>query len=422
MPSTQLIIKGVSLQVVRYMNDKRLWIIFLIIFVNLLGFGIILPLMPYYVESFGAGPITIGLLASSYSLFQFFAAPILGEISDKIGRRPVLLFSIGGTAISFLLMGAATSIPMLFVARIIDGISGGNISTAQAYIADITTKEKRTQGMGMMMAAFSLGFIIGPALGGYLSVYGYSIPAYVAAGVSFLATILTFFFLPESRVPTDASLQDSKGRKVLFSVKDFYDALTHPNVGLLISLSFLIMLAFSIMQGTFALFTEHALGLTARNNGYIFAYIGLLGIVMQFFVLRRLLVAFRENVLVTFAVSCMAIAFVLFSVLSGIKLLLIGVTFLAFGNSICGPIIAGLLSKLTPDTEQGNIMGVNQSVNSIAQLIGPLLGTFIYSELGATFPYITSAGILIVAVMVTVLRLRTNLSNNSASYTSQINH
>lgn len=159
----------------------------------MLGFGIILPLLPYYVESFGSGPITIGLLAAAYSLFQLLSAPILGELSDKFGRRPILLFSIGGTALSFGLLGFANSIPLLFLSRIIDGASGGNISTAQAYIADITSKENRTQGMGIMMAAFSLGFILGPAMGGLLSVYGYAVPALVAGAVALVATILTYF-------------------------------------------------------------------------------------------------------------------------------------------------------------------------------------------------------------------------------------
>jgi len=198
------------------MKDKRLWIIFLIIFVNMLGFGIILPLLPYYVESFGAGPITIGLLSAAYSLFQLLSAPILGELSDKFGRRPVLLFSIGGTALSFGLLGIANTIPLLFISRIIDGASGGNISTAQAYIADITSKENRIQGMGIMMAAFSLGFILGPALGGLLSVYGYSVPALVAGAVALIATILTFFFLPESiKADTGKKLLSKKKRKNL---------------------------------------------------------------------------------------------------------------------------------------------------------------------------------------------------------------
>ncbi len=198
------------------MRDKRIWIIFLIVFVNLLGFGIILPLLPYYAQSFGGGALTIGFLSAAYSLFQLLTAPILGELSDKIGRRPILIFSLIGTTISFFLLGIANTILMLFISRIVSGIAGGNISAAQAYVADITSKENRTEGMGIMMAAFSLGFIIGPALGGILSEYGYSVPAFVASGVSLVATLLTIFLLPESLHP-EKKVQTllKKGRKIL---------------------------------------------------------------------------------------------------------------------------------------------------------------------------------------------------------------
>lgn len=387
------------------MKDRRMWIIFLIIFINMLGFGIILPLLPYYVESFGAGPITIGFLAAAYSLFQLLSAPILGELSDKFGRRPILLFSIGGTALSFGLLGFANSIPLLFLSRIIDGASGGNVSTAQAYVADITSKENRTQGMSMMMAAFSLGFILGPAMGGLLSVYGYNVPAFVAGIIALIATILTFFFLPESMKINEASKAAVKKRKKFFSLKDFSNALNHPEVGLFLSISFMMMFAFSLMQGTFALFSEHTLHLTAKDNGYIFAYLGLIGIIMQMFLLKRILKWIPERKAIIISIICMALALGLIAFSNSMPLLFLAVTLLAFGNSISGPVLTGLVSKKTLDSEQGNIMGVNQSIGSIARLFGPIVGTFTYSQISLRAPYLLATAILGITLLFSGRRL-----------------
>ncbi len=383
-------------------KDKRLSIIFLIIFVNLLGFGIILPLLPYYAESFGATPMTIGWLMAAFSLCQFIASPILGELSDKFGRRPILLFSIGGTALSFLLLGVARTLPMLFLSRIIDGISGGNISTAQAYIADITNKENRTQGMGVMMAAFSLGFILGPAIGGLLSVYGYGVPAFAAGVVAVVATFLTWKFLPESRNPDVESIK----RKRFFSLSDFYDALTHPNIGRWLSISFLIMLAFSLMQGTFALFSEHTLGLTAKDNGIIFAYLGIIGVIIQIWGLKWILKKWGEPTITVATIFGMAISLAMMAYSPGWGWLIAAITLMAGANNISGPVLAGLMSKATPDNEQGNMMGMNQAVGSIARLVGPVAGTFIYSQFSPRAPYLLAAGILAVTGVYSAVKLK----------------
>lgn len=389
------------------MKNKRMWIIFLIVFVNMLGFGIILPLLPYYVESMGAGAITIGFLSAAYSLFQLLAAPILGELSDKIGRRPVLIFSLIGTTISFILLGVANTILVLFISRILDGISGGNISTAQAYIADITSKENRTQGMGVMMAAFSLGFILGPALGGTLSGYGYAVPAFVAAAVSFIATFLTVFFLPESLGLKNTAVQPAKKIKKLFNLKDFYDALTHPHIGTALTITFMITLAFSLMQGTFALFSEHTLHLTAKDVGYLFAFLGLIGVIMQFFFLKRIATWLSERKAIITAIVLMSLSFILLAMANSTLMLYIAISLLAIGNSISGPILAGIISKLTPENEQGNIMGTSQSVGSFARLIGPVIGTGIYSFIGIRAPYIFGTAVLLLTTGVTLRYLKT---------------
>ena len=389
------------------MKDRRIWIIFLIVFVNLLGFGIILPLLPYYAESMGAGAITIGLLSAAYSLFQLFAAPILGELSDKIGRRPVLIFSLIGTTISFFLLGIANTILVLFISRIIDGISGGNISAAQAYIADITSKENRTQGMGVMMAAFSLGFIIGPALGGILSEYGYGVPAYVAAVVSLIATLLTIFFLPESLDLKRVAVEPAKKIKKFFSLKDFYDALTHPNVGVVLTITFMVMFAFSLMQGTFALFSEHTLHLTPKDIGYMFAFLGIIGVIVQLFLLKRITTWLSEKKAIVVAILCISLSLLLIAFSNSAFMLYLAISLLALGTSISNPVLSGTISKLTPENEQGNIMGTSQSVGSFARLIGPIIGTGIYSFIGIRAPYVFGAMVLLLTTGFTLRYLKT---------------
>ena len=383
------------------MKDRRIWIIFLIVFINLLGFGIVLPLLPYYAESLGASPIMIGIITAAYSLFQLLSAPILGELSDKLGRRPILLISIAGTAISFLLLGVANSIPILIIARIIDGASGGNISTAQAYIADITTKENRTQGMGIMMAAFGLGFILGPALGGILSVYGYGVPAIVAGVIAILATIVTFFFLPES-IPASKTAQVINKKKILFSIHDFYDALTHPDVGVILIIFFFTMTAFSVMTGTFSLYTEHTLKLSAEDNGFLFALIGLIGVLVQIFVLKRFVKFFQEERATTISIIIMAFSLAFIAIGNNIYIIIISVALLAFGNAIIGPVLSALVSIHTPAEEQGNIMGIYQSVGSLARLVGPLIGTFFYGFVSIDSPYYFGAFMLIIAVLISM--------------------
>lgn len=387
-------------------KDKRIWIIFLIVFVNLLGFGIILPLLPYYAESFGGGALTIGFLSAAYSLFQLLTAPLLGELSDKIGRRPILIFSLVGTTLSFFLLGIANTIVMLFISRIVSGISGGNISAAQAYIADITSEENRTQGMGIMMAAFSLGFILGPALGGILSEYGYAIPAFVATGVSLVATLLTIFLLPESLRPEKRSANSLKNRKKIFSLRDFYDALTHPNVGIALTVIFMVMFAFSLMQGTFALFSEHTLHLTAKDIGYMFAFLGIIGVVMQLFLLKRITTWLSEKKAIVVAILCMSLSLLLIALSNSTGMLYLAISLLAFGNSISTPVLTGTISKLTPDNEQGTILGTSQSVASFGRLIGPVIGAGIYSFIGIRAPYFFGAAILVLTTGVALRYLK----------------
>src|ERR1044071_9901638 len=226
------------------MKRSPLVVIFTTVFIDLVGFGIVIPVLPYYAEgtAFNATPRTVGLLFASYSIMQLIFSPVLGGLSDKRGRRPVLLLSIIGTGIGFLVLGFATSIFMLFVGRILDGITGGNISTAQAYIADITTKENRAKGMGLIGAAFGLGFIFGPAIGGILSQWGVAVPFFFAAGLCFANATLLYFTLPET-ITRDhpARMSAAGGRAWSYLIK----ALTQPRLGFVLVIYFLFIVGFS---------------------------------------------------------------------------------------------------------------------------------------------------------------------------------
>ncbi len=355
---------------------KPLIIIFITVFIDLVGFGIVIPALPYYVESdsFRATPFEIGLLFASYSLMQFIFSPILGSLSDKYGRRPILFFSIIGSAIGYLFIGFAFALWMVFVGRIVAGITGGNISTAQAYIADVTTKKNRSKGMGLFGAAFGLGFIFGPAIGGILSRYGIHVPFLFAAALSFLNAILLYFILPES-VKKD-SYDHAKIRKN--RVAEFIESLSDWRFGTLNAIYFFLVTSFSIMTYAFVLFTINRFGYTAEQNGYIFAFIGILAVVFQGGVFGKLAARFGENPLMIIGCLMMAISFFVIPYISsasgGLTALLTVTAFLAIGNSIASPALTSLASIVADESEQGRALGVMQSGASLARAIGPALG------------------------------------------------
>src|SRR5215471_8595451 len=252
---------------------RPLLIIFLTIFVNLIGFGIIIPLLPFYAEKFGAPPIVIGLLFAIYSLCQLVAAPVLGDLSDRWGRRPVLVFSLVGTVVSFVMLALAQSIVMLFLARIVDGLSGGNISTARAYVADVTEPKDRARAYGLIGAAFGLGFICGPALTGVLAGIDLRAPIWAAAAITLVATFMAWFWLPETVHRAHA------GTGMPF--KNVSEMMQRPGLRRILVIDFIYWFAFAIFQTTFSLFVASRFNFDARQTGYFFAAFGILGAVIQ---------------------------------------------------------------------------------------------------------------------------------------------
>src|SRR5687767_3618719 len=365
------------------MKRSPLVVIFTTVFIDLVGFGIVIPVLPFYAEgtAFNATPRTVGLLFASYSIMQLIFSPVLGGLSDKYGRRPVLLISIIGTGVGFLILGFARTLWMLFVGRILDGISGGNISTAQAYIADITTKEDRAKGMGLIGAAFGLGFIFGPAIGGILSRWGIHVPFIFAAGLCFANALLLYFTLPETITPDHPARHSAaRGRGLRQVIK----SLKQPVLAFVLTIYFLFIVAFSIMTTAFSLYTMFRFGYDAQHTGYLFAYVGLIAVIIQGGLIGRLVKRFGELPLVIVGALCFAIS--LFAVpfvgpaAGGLAALLIGGGVFSMGNSLATPALTSLASKSVGAGEQGVVLGVTQSVASLARAIGPFLAAVLIAS------------------------------------------
>ncbi|HEX8719400.1 MAG TPA: MFS transporter [Pyrinomonadaceae bacterium] len=374
------------------MKRSPLLVIFVTVFIDLVGFGIVIPVLPFYVEGsrFGAGPRAVGLLFASYSVMQLIFSPVLGRLSDRYGRRPVLFFSLLGTSLGFFVLGFATTLWMLFAGRIIDGITGGNISTAQAYIADVTTEENRAKGMGLIGAAFGLGFIFGPALGGILSrwdlnlaglhVPGIGVPFLFAGLLSLANATLLYFVLPETVKPGHpARASAAAGGRW----SQLFRALHQTRLATVLAVYFLFVTAFSVMTSSFGLFTLYRFGFDAHDTGWIFAFVGVVGAVVQGGLIGRLVRAFGEPPLVIAGALLFTASLVLIPLTgphTGTAALLALGSLFALGNGLATPSLTSLASKSAGRGEQGGVLGVTQSVASLARTVGPLISAaLIYS-------------------------------------------
>ncbi len=381
------------------MGKARLSTIFAIVFVDLLGFSLILPLIPFYAKEFAASDTLIGLLVGSYAAAQLIGAPFLGRLSDRYGRRPVLLISIFGTAIGFLMLGFANSLWMLFASRIIDGLTGGNISVAQAYITDITDRKDRARGLGLIGAAFGLGFIVGPAFGGLLSSVGESIdaaaqsgiiwqfalPAFVAAGVAFLNMIAVYFFLPESLSEERRAELASRPRDE-FSFRNLQAAFRRPRVGPLFTIRFFSGLAFSLLTTIFPLYALNRFGLEAAETAYILTYVGVLSVLVQGVGIGRLTARFQERWLVLISSIVLAIALVFWAFTPTVLVLLIVLIPIAFSGGVLNTVVNSLLSKSVTNEEVGGTLGISAALESSTRVIAPSLAGFLLDTLGAWAP------------------------------------
>jgi len=379
------------------MKQKSLFIIFLIVFIDLLGFSLILPLLPFYAESFGATPIQIGLLVASYAAAQFIGAPILGRFSDRFGRRPVLMISIFGSFIGFLLLGFAGTLWVLFTARLLDGFTGGNISVAQAYITDITNEKNRARGLGLIGAAFGLGFIIGPAIGGVLSEFGYAVPALFAAGFSILAFLGATVFLQESLDP-ETRLTLSKKNSDEFRLKNYLNNLSRPRVGPLLNIRFFYSLAFSTFQTIFPLYALYHLELSARNTGFVLTYVGVLVVFVQGFLVSKISNRFRDNRIIFTSLFILMFSLFAWAFVPSVAALLIILIPLAFSTGTLNTVLNSALSKSVTPEEVGGTLGISASLESLTRVISPSTGGWLLGSLGTWAPGVFSGIIMIFTV------------------------
>mgnify|MGYP002641519374 CR=1 FL=1 len=375
------------------MKNKPLASIFLIVFIDLLGFGLILPLLPYYAESFGASDTLVGILVASYAAAQLVGAPLLGRLSDRFGRRPILLVSLLGTLLSFLLLGFAKTLWVLFAARIFDGITGGNISVAQAYIADVTDEKSRAKGMGMIGAAFGLGFIFGPATGGFLSQWGYAVPAFAAAGLVTFNLLMVYFWLPESLTP-EKRAELAKTEKPKLTLGALFAALKRPFSGSLLITRFFFGLAFAIFQTIFSLYALRRFNLAAQQTGYILTYVGVLSVIVQGGLVGKLSERFREDWLITASVGVMALSLLGWAFVPSVTMLLVVLAPIALAGGILNTVVSSALTKTVQPQEIGGILGLSASIESLTRVIAPTLGGILLERLGAWSPGVFSAIVL----------------------------
>jgi DHA1 family tetracycline resistance protein-like MFS transporter len=390
-----------------------LFTIFLIVFIDLLGFGLIIPLLPFFAKTFDASPIQVTLLFSIYSMCQFIAAPILGVLSDRFGRRPVLVFSQIGSVIGYVLLGYTThaqytnlslGLMMVYLSRVIDGLSAGNISTAQAYISDVTTAENRAKGMGLLGAAFGMGFVLGPAIGFGLSIYfGPSVPAYTAAAFSALAAILTFMYLTESRIhkPNEA--------EAWLHPRVFLPVLRRPTLVQLNLIWFLAMAAFVMIDSTIVLYLIDVFKYEEKDTFWYFAFVGVIIVIVQGGLIRPLMKRSSEWTLASVGPIMVAVGYVI-TVTSAWHqaawILILGGAVYAIGRSIQQPTIQSLVSKCADPNEQGTAFGLFQGTGTIARVIGPAFAGMLYARHVAG-PFVVAAVVVTIAgVWTIVLRTR----------------
>jgi len=434
--------------------------IFVIVLIDLLGLTVIIPLLPLYAAGFNATPVVIGVVGASYPVMQFIGAPVLGRLSDRYGRKPVLVISQIGTFTGFIILGYASSLWMLVFSRVIDGISGANIATAQAVITDSTTEKNRTQGLGLIGAAFGIGFILGPAIAfGALTVTGnnYSAPAFLAAGFSLMSILLTVFWLPETLPKEERNRTQGKP---IFSINALWEALNHPAVGFLLVLLFAQQVAFGGFERMLALFTLTQMGMNASRNAGIFVYVGFIVVVVQVYFLGRWSKRFGDRRLVYLGLAALSIGMLAFAFTprvpmpgysraeledelstggiqgaestsrgefgidlpedggsgwNGIAWVLASMIPLSVGGGVLQPALNSLVTKRVEHQEVGGMLGISTSLLSAANVIAPLLGGVIFQEISPRAPFLLGGVIMAMLLVLAIKLIRPAENQLSAS-------
>lgn len=398
--------------------------LFLTVFVDLLGFGIIIPLLPLYAKSLAEHPSAwmdavnralglqtpgafwAGAAFVSFSLMQFLATPVLGRLSDLFGRRPVLWISLVGSALGYLVLGLTTRYEWVLAARVLDGITGGNISVAQAAMADLSRPEDRSKAMGLIGAAFGLGFVLGPFLGGVLSgselglillaTRGWHLPFFVASGLSLLASLMVVLWLPETLGPearSRARLEERRGHALLL-------ALERPGMPRILAMALLSMTGFALMEGTFSLLAQQRFALTPKHVGFLFGFIGILIVIYQGGLVRWVARKVPERIAVAVGLGLLACTFPLMALAPFPWPFLLLMVPLAWGNGMSNTALSALASQLTPPEDQGGLFGVLNAVSGIGRILGPLVGTFVFARWGSLPAYAVAAALVAAGLLI----------------------
>ncbi len=387
------------------MKRPSLLVIFLTVFIDLIGFGIVMPLLPLYSQRFGASGVTIGLIIASFSVMQFLFSPYWGRLSDRIGRRPVLLISLAGGAIAYGIftwasaLGGRHGLWLLLLSRGFAGACGGNINVVQAYIADITPPEQRSARMGLVGMAFGLGFIFGPLLGGLSRPYGLAAPGWVAVALCTANFLLACLVLPESRRPSSDHVPPRP------RISQWTHTLAQPGVGLLIGLFFLATFCFACYETTLALLVEHTFHFDEVHVSYLFAFSGVLSALIQGGLIRRLVHRLGEPRLIAVSFAVIGASLIGLPFARSLPALLGALALLALGSGINRPPIFGLISMFTSEREQGANLGVAQSAGSLARILGPLFASGLF-EWHPTLPYLLCGGVALASGFLASHRLR----------------
>lgn len=387
------------------MKDKRRLIVFLTVFIDLVGFGIIIPLNPYLSEKFGATPLEVGLLMSVYSFMQFIFAPVWGRLSDRYGRRPIILISLLGSAVSHTAFAFAGAFWGLVVARSLAGLFGGNISTAMAYMADITEEKKRSEAMGMIGAAFGLGFLLGPFIGGIFAQVGRqlgsepplgeSLPALVAGLICLLNFLFAIKYLPETRKAQVVASERYESR-----LKKLGAAMTTPTLGAVLVLVFINTFAMAHIEAPLFLVMQDKFGWDLTQVSFGFAYIGLILVFTQGYLIRKWMPKFGERKLLIMGLVVTTAGFAMVSIQGSLLIMALAVTLIGLGNGLANPALNGSVSLLSGENVQGAHLGVSQSLSSLARIVGPASGGALYQHFGAGSPFAAAAALMAIGIFI----------------------
>ncbi|MBE0680667.1 MAG: MFS transporter [Anaerolineales bacterium] len=380
--------------------SSSFFIILISVFVDMLGYGIMLPLLPFFVQAQDGGAAIAGGLMSMYATIQLVSGPILGALSDRYGRKPILLLCLIGTGTSYLLLGLANSLPIIFLAVFLDGLTGSNLTLAHAYVADTTTAENRARGLNYSQLAFGLGIMAGPILGGTLSGYGLSIPAFIASFFAFANTVFGFFFLPESLPP---ERRETKPISQAFSwAGQFTSIFRQKNIQNFLVVLFLLNLAFAGLQTNFPLYSNARFGWTPAQNSYFYLYVGLCGVIVQGVLFAKLQARFGERNLIPAGLAFMVIGLAGMAFAPEAWMLFPAVAVVAFGTGTSIPSLTALISLRVPDKEQGRLMGGMQTLLALTNIFGPTLAGISFEVIAISAPYWLGSVFALFALMVVI--------------------